>query len=291
MAAPHPNHRAYLAGTIAALVLLGLLPARYGRWMNAIGDKAFLLVGPVTAPVYKIVRWATPTAAPQSDEVAALQREVDRYKQLYLNTLREAEDDRRKYEALSKGAFYTPPPEAQLLRPVIGATAEPGGRITVRAGKRDGVEVNTVATTVGVQLVGRVIEVSSRICTVRLINDRATGGIKGRVMASDTVRGSPCLLYPVTDGQLQGYVSVEGPDQPPGIGQLVRLEDEKWPRTSQMLVIGSVTFVQRDPTGRPIITVRPTTDLERLAEVVLRISPQESDDRAAAPAPADGGNP
>lgn len=277
----HANRRAYLAAAAVILTLLGLIPAKYGAWMNSIGDKAFLLAGPVTAPIYRAVRWITPAPTAESEEITALRDEADRWKTLYLQAVRETDEAQRKLDALAKGAVLVPMPEAQLVRPVIGASAEPGGTIQVRAGARDGVEVNSVATTVGVQLVGRVIATASRICTVRLINDHATGRISGCVMISDSVRGSKCLLSPVTNGLLQGLVSLGAGDKPPGIGQLVRLVDDKWPQTSQMLVVGRIKWLETDSTGHCIITVEPTTDLQRLSEVVLRISRQDTEERGA----------
>lgn len=286
---PHPaNRRAYLAASAVVLFFLALLPARFGSWMNAIGDKAFLLVGPVTAPIYRAVRWISPNAAVQSDEVAALKTEADKWRTLYLNDQVVIADLNRKLDALHANLIETP--QAQLVRPVIGATAEPGGLIEIRAGSRDGVEVNSVVTTVGVQLVGRVVNVDRRLCHVRLINNRASGKTQGRVMVNDTTPGPQCLLYPLNNGLLQGFLSLSATDKLPGIGQLVRLDDDKWPRSAQMLVIGSVTHIDQDSTGRWYVTVEPTTDLERLSEVVLRIAPPEADDRGSRATPSTDGS-
>src|SRR5204863_1485684 len=152
----------------------------------------------------------------------------------------------------------------QLLRQVIGAGAEPFGQITVRAGKRDGVEMNTVATTVGVQPVGRVVRVSSRQCDIRLINEVSSSNVKlkGVIMLSDSARGPVCLLSAVTDGKLQGVVGAEAGDKAPAVGQIVRLVDDKWPRSAQMLVIGSIQRVEPDSTGRHITPLAPTGALE-----------------------------
>ena len=48
-------------------------------------------------------------------------------------------------------------------------------------------------------------------------------------------------------------------------------------------VIGRISRIQTEPTGHCIITVEPTTDLQRLSEVVLRISPPEIDDHTPQP--------
>jgi hypothetical protein len=62
----------------------------------------------------------------------------------------------------------------------------------------------------------------------------------------------------------------------------VRLEDPQWPKHAQRLVIGTVTAVKTVTTGRQVIEVRPTVDLDRLSEVVLRLTPKEADERPGA---------
>jgi hypothetical protein len=97
----------------------------------------------------------------------------------------------------------------------------------------------------------------------------------GVVMVADDVKGPKSLLSPVEGGKLQGRV--ENSDVRPQVGQLVRLDDDGWPRSARMLVIGRIEAVQPDPVGWPIITVKPTVELLRLSEVELRIIPLDED--------------
>jgi hypothetical protein len=282
---PHaqPHRRGALAAAVAVLALLALLPARWGRWANNFGNIASLLTAPVSSPAHSLVRLVMPRPGGVSEEVAALQADRDKWKQLFYQAFAENQRLRDQFDRINKGFLPSDQPVATLLRPVIGTSAEPGGQIKVRLERKDGVEVNTVATTPGVQLVGRVIEVGPRLCWVRLINDRSAGKIGGVIMAIDSEpgtgtgvpRGPKCLLSPVTNGLLQGYVAVGSGERTPARGQIVRLDDEAWPRSAQSLVIGTVDRVEPDATGRFIVTVRPTVELDRLSEVYLRVAQPE----------------
>lgn len=261
---------------VIVLTALGLLPAPYGQWVDEVGGRVMLLIGPVTAPVYRFVRAITPEPGAPSEEVALLRNEIERWKALYHNAIHERDDWRQKFETLSRGSVFAEPPQAQILRPVIGGSSEPGRQIQVRAGGREGVEVNTVATTVGVQIVGRVVEVDPRLSWVRLITDRAAGPIGGVIMLDETTRGPICQLAPVRGGVLEGYVSGAAAQQPIAAGQIIRLSDERWPRSAQGLVVGVVTGVKKLATGHTVVTAEPTVDIERVAEVILRISPEDA---------------
>ncbi|HZW10279.1 MAG TPA: hypothetical protein VFF69_10290, partial [Phycisphaerales bacterium] len=94
--------------------------------------------------------------------------------------------------------------------------------------------------------------------------------------------GFACKLRPAGDGTLKGDVGDPGAQgsrliQP---GQVVRLFDRHWPASAQMLVIGAVESVEPAPDSplRPVIVVRPTVALERVTEVIVRITPEERED-------------
>src|SRR6516225_436030 len=122
--AHHPHHQtsrgALIVGVIVLLVL-AVLPARLGTWVNHLGGAASMVVAPVASPIYRIARMVSPAPSAPSEEVAVLRDEIERWKALYLKAIVDKEEAERKFEALSKGAYYTEPPQAQLLRPVIGA--------------------------------------------------------------------------------------------------------------------------------------------------------------------------
>lgn len=98
-----------------------------------------------------------------------------------------------------------------------------------------------------------------------------------------------CQLEPIGNGTLRGPVfrpeapagSPEASAPEPAVGQTVRLDDDadRWPRHAQMLIIGRVERVDPNPDMplRKIITVRPTLALDRVSEVVLRISEEPAE--------------
>jgi hypothetical protein len=128
---------------------------------------------------------------------------------------------------------------------------------------------------------------------VRPITDSAAGGLMALVMTSDDLdSGVQCRLEPTGGGLLRGPVSwVDNTDrQTPveiTVGMVVRLRDDTWPRSAQMLVLGTVTALDPAPDEptRTIVTVTPTVPLQRVSEVVLRvpIDPQGE--------PVEGGTP
>jgi len=281
-----------LAASVVVLLAAALVPTRWSAWAGWIGDRADMLIAPVEQPVHSLAGWLRPRRDARPEDVVKLEREIDLWKQRFLRLSAEHDELKDKVEKqFGAGALYSELPPKQMLRPVIGLSSDPGGQLTIRAGTRDGVELNAIATTEGVQLVGKVVKVASRICFVRLITDLSAGSIDGVIMSSDTVLGPACkALHPVTGRKLQGRVRIEGNQAPPAIGQVVRLTDDRWPRSARMLVIGTISEqpTLEPATGWYLITVRPTVELERLAEVLLRFSPSEPDSKTGS---TDGGNP
>lgn len=277
----NPGARQWLLAVSLLLLCASMLPARYIDWVGAVGNLATRLIAPASHPISMVTRWVVP-AERQRDgpTVRALQREREEFRALWLREQEENSRLRRIITELQQGLAYDDLPVRRLHRPIIGSGSDgSGGSLIVRAGTTEGVEKNAVATTAGVQLVGRIIDAGSRTSYVRLINDRRTGErIKGLVVAEDGERGGTCVLHPIRDGLLQGLVS--GRDVPvPKPGQRVHLHDEEWPRHSQMLVIGQIERVDRGDHGWHLLTVRPTVELDRVSEVVLRFTP-EQDTRA-----------
>jgi hypothetical protein len=273
----HP--RAWLG--IAALILLGtaLLPAAHGSWVNSIGGLALRLIAPASHPISMLSRIVIPAersrTPPDDPEMLALVRDREEFLTLWLREQEETSRLRRTIAELQRGDTLPDLQLHQLVRPVTGGSSEgTGGVLTVRSGTAEGVEKNAVATTAGVQLVGRVVHADSRLATVRLINNRRVREkIRGVVIAESGERGAICLLTPLAggDGILQGQV--ETSSTPAAVGQIVRLDDEEWPRHAQMLIIGRIEHVEQGKHGWQFIRVRPTVDLDRVKEVVLRFTP------------------
>lgn len=273
----NPGARQWLLAASLLLLCAAMLPARYIDWVGAVGNLATRLIAPASHPISMVARWFVPAERGGNDPlVAAIQRESQEFRALWLREQEESARLRRVIAELQQGRSFDDLPVHRLHRPIIGSSSDgTGGTLTVRAGAAEGVEKNAVATTAGVQLVGRVVDAGARTSLVRLINDRRTlEKIKGVVVSVNGTRGGICVLYPIRDGLLQGLVS--GRDTPvPEVDQFVHLQDEEWPRHAQMLVIGRIEGVARADHGWHTITVRPTAELDRVKEVVLRFTPEQ----------------
>lgn len=277
------DQRRALAASVVLLLVLCLAPIRFTRWVGYFGSLAQTIQTPISDPLNRLGRWLAP-AGPRfdsSDAVAVANLERERYEAMYLQQLEENQRLRRQVQELQRGVdLYPELPVRQLLRPVTAASSDlSSGILWVRAGSRDGVTVNAVATVRGTQLLGRVVGVTDRLCKVQPIIDRAAGRLRARVMFEGG-SGLECLLGPTGQGTLRGEVEykrdpVTNEPVRPAVGQIVRLTDpDAWAPSAQMLIVGEVESVEPSPADpqRSVIVVRPTIPrLDRVSEVVLRI--------------------
>lgn len=288
MLQPKPSRR-LLAGSILVLLVLGLLPVRMTAWAGWFGDLLATLVAPVSDPSARIARWlapATPRSA-QPEQVRRLEREKDELERLYRLERDEVARLRALITDLQAGAALYPDAKVkQLVAPVIASSSDRSSTVLrIRAGRSAGVDRGAIATTAGVQLVGRVQDTAERLCHVVPITDPGAGSIGGMILLDATSAGPTCLLKPTGSGTLSGPVEDVG-----GIGSRraiepgmrVLLQDAAWPRAAQMLLIGIVETVEPAPNQplRNIVTVRPSLRLDRVGEVVLRMSPQDAEGRS-----------
>lgn len=279
--------------TILILGALALVvPGRYQWWATSLGSTVTVLVAPVSGPVRAVATWLGPNRAGSSDEAnRVFEDELERIKSELLRTQQENDRLRQTIRDLQSGlALQDNAPVRQLEAPVIGTGSDPGtGMLTVRAGTREGVNTDGVALAPGLQLLGRVVAVAERTSTVRSITAKSSEAITAMIMINGEIAdGLRCTLTPVGDGTLRGPVSDRrdpGTNSPiePVAGQLVRLDDPLWPRSSRMLKLGVVESVEPSPNQplRRIVTVRPTVlDLDRLSDVILWTPLEPGDDKA-----------
>lgn len=280
-----------LPAAAGLLLLLALIPGHEGfttRPLNTILRIA-------TAPPRQAINWAasqfsrTPTTA-SSAELKTLQDERDRWRTLYLQEKYQRERLEAVNKQILKGqALNREFNVRQQLASVIGPTSDPSSSLfDVRAGTADGVEVGSVVAFDGVNLVGRVTRADTKSCQVQPVFDAKAPPINGIIFPLETSSDLPpdpgavslvCKLTPTRTGTLAGPAEARthraGEQVPPlQVGMLVRLADETWPRSAQMLVIGRIEEVQVLANGRERIVVRPAFK-PPLAEVMLRL-PDES---------------
>lgn len=291
---------------VALLVILALLPARATAWLGWFANRADDLASPIQAPLHSLITWLRPTTAgltADSPQAAQLLSEIEQWKrQVFL-----LQDDLRRVRSQSVALqrlidLNIQLPTRQITAPVIGVQPDfTQTFLKVRAGSAHGVTERAVAVFQAVHLVGQVRGVSDRVCRVLPLTDRSAGRLQAVIftnerLAATSARASDddainsdativadqlggtrlvAALDPTGRGTLRGPV---GPDDPsssgnlvPEVGMVARLRDDRYPRDSWMLVVGVVERVDLQPSGRPIVTIRPLFNPDRLGEVTLRL--------------------
>lgn len=276
--------RRLLAAAILILLILGLLPVRLTSWAGWLGGVVSVLVAPVSHPSARIARWLAPASprGAEPEEVTHLADEKEQILRLYRAEREEVSRLRLLIADLQAGqALYPEARVSQLTAQVISTSSDRASTVfRIRAGRSSGVYRGAVATARGVQLIGRVERVMERVAEIRPITDSAGQQIQAVIMLGDLTDGPSCLLRATGSGTLTGPVEdVGGLEAAPVLeqGMLVRLRDPEWPRSAQMLLIGRIESIDPAPSQplRRIITVRPTLQLDRTSDVVLRLTSDE----------------
>ncbi len=276
------NSRRTFPAAIAAGVILALLPARWSGWLAVPGELVRRLTAPISHPASLFARWIDPSPlAAEPQELTRLKDELDTFRTLYFQQLATNAELERRLNDLQEGLDLNPSvPVRVRAAPVLGYTRQAsGGVLQVRAGSIHGVDLNTVGTIRGSQLVGRIVEAGRATSLLRPITDPGSPPVLARIMASRAGEGPACTLTAVGDGTLVGPVEdvsgrTNAAELEPVVGQEVRLDDPSWPAAARMLRLGVVEAIRPSPDAplRRVVVVRPTQDLSRLSEIVLRIS-------------------
>jgi hypothetical protein len=149
------------------------------------------------------------------------------------------------------------------------------GVVQLKLPSRDveGIGPNTIAVYAGVHLLGRIVDQPTlSTCSLLPIANAATDAIRARVVPRDDplATGTLTLVAPTGRGTFTGEVDRAAVA---GEGDVVRLDDRRWPATAQGMVLGevaSVTANDEEPL-REIITVRPVYQVQQVASVTLII--------------------
>lgn len=276
--------------TLVVLAVFGLLPIKVTAWARHLGVVPDFLIAPISHPLTKLggMFSSSGVGKDESEQLRAIKRERD------VERLRadQAEEEVQRLAKLLEqfkvmAELVQDQPPRQIPAPVYASPSDLGGKLLrVRAGSREGVIENSVAVATGLQLVGKVVEVSSRTCGVLPITSKGAGSLRAVVVIEKSgVGGSSgsgerleCVLDAVGNGTLRGPVTYRvdsgGVPIKVQVGQIVRLHDDSWARSAQYLTVGKVEAVDPSPSSlqRQIITVRPTIErLEGVKEVILRV--------------------
>jgi hypothetical protein len=286
-----------LAGAVIVLGLLSLLPTSSLRWVEWLHNPVMTVLAPIQSTIRSATVWVHPVPDVSSNkELEQMRAYAADLNAQYLRAKLEIDDLRNRIREISRAIDLNPTlPVRTIMAPIIGPGADlAGGLVTVKAGKREGVEVNSVATVRGVYLFGRVRSAGERTCEVLPITflprKRNPEVIGAAIMLDEQKVGPRCDLVPTGEGTLVGKLQDDvDPNAPtqmlPGPGMTVRLVDPAWPASAQMLIIGTVDRIDPAPDQplRKLITVRPVYGLDRWSEVMIRITESAA---SASPPPA-----
>ncbi len=266
---------------VMLLLLLSVLPARAVRWTHWFGGVAVGAVSPVAHPVTELSLWLSPgrtgSRLGEGDRNALIE-EAQLWERKYLLAQIAVDELNDKIARLSGAIAINPSaPVRPVTAPVIGVSSDPSAStsLRVRAGSSLGIRVGDVVTHGAVQLLGRVDLVQGAYSEIRPITARSMPPVEAVLMLdARSGRTLACLLRPVGDGTLRGDVEDPGDGPSPiDVGVAVRLRDDNWPDSAQMLMIGRVVRVDRSPDGplRKVVIVRPERDLRHATEVIIRV--------------------
>lgn len=282
--------RTALPWVIATLAITALLPLNWLGWVGWFAGLSETVLTPISHPLRAVGRVFVP--APRRAEELDAERLRDQFEAEQLRRQQaELEIERltQVIERLNATAAVNP---ALNIRPVAApVTGAAGQYLIVRAGTREGLVANSIVTTDGIQLLGRVEGVDARTSRVLPITAPAGERIRGVILLDETgEQRLACSLRPAGDNTLRGeFELAQDPITGRAIdavqpGQEVRLLEPTWPRAAQLLLIGVVERVEPDETLGGLhrhVVVRPRAVLRQVGEVVVRVPLDSADDAAA----------
>lgn len=265
--------------TIVVLFVLSFFPVRWLGWTDWFAAQVNVAIVPITHPLTIAIDTIVPTriSNPEASErERAIGAELERMKVQLYQIRAENERLSAQINQYARGAAITPELNVkQVTRPRVGNLT--GDLLLIRTGTVDGLVQGTVVVADAVQLIGRVSRVDSKTAIVLPITAPGAQPIMGTVLLSEDGNAQArCFLKPTGDGTLRGEVArpALNEDLSIKVGQEVRLQDSQWPTSAQMLRIGLIESIEKNPEQplRPRIIVRPQIeDLRRIRDVILRI--------------------
>jgi hypothetical protein len=278
-----------LAGLVMLLLALALLPTPLTGFVNVLASPLRWFITPpadVLSAISTGVRRPAPAPRDAREEVdemtvEQLVEERDEFVMAYWSQVAYAEELARLIEDMSATRVSARVPVRLVSAKRVGANLS-AGTITVRAGRGQGVEPNTVAIMRGSrQIVGMVTRADAATSTVHMITDRQfqPSLVVGVALAPDAAVGTigeletlPTLQLEAGDGRL--VAPAVGADDAGRMreGDFVHVLDSSWPQASQMLILGRIARIREtdDPLFRRVEVV-PIVDVDRTREAFLLV--------------------
>lgn len=274
-----PQKAFFLA--VALTVALAFMPIRWLWWLNDVAKVVTLPMTPVAQVGVVTSHWLRPAADPRlrppnNERERLLLEQLEEFERLYQAAELRA---RELQEQLEQIQMMPLDDMRSQIRPVIasitGRTRNATAKVQINRGQRFGVEDGTIAAYGGVHLIGRVTDpgpVRSHLLPITNIN---SDYIRARAMPRDqpdtTLLAAPVIdLTPRGDGaftaDVEHTVSIAA-------GDIVRLDDRRWPATAQAMVVGFVEDVRPNDTNSLLKTliIRPRFHANELATVTLKV--------------------
>lgn len=267
---------------VALTVALAFMPLTWLWWLNDVAKVVTLPITPVGQVGIMASHWLRPAADPRlrpadTERERLLQAQLDELERLYQAADLRARELQEQLEQIQ----MMPLDDARVrIRPIIASITGRNPRnitakVQINRGHDFGVDSGTIAAYGGVHLIGRVVEpgrLRSHLLPITNIN---SDYIRARVVPRDqpemTITAAPVIdLTPVGDGtftaDIEHTVSV-------AVGDIVRLDDRRWPTTAQAMVVGFIHDIRPNDANSLLKTliVRPRFHANELANVTLKI--------------------
>lgn len=273
---------------VAVTIAMAFMPLSWLWWLNDVAKVVTLPITPMGQVGNAASHWLRPPADPHLRPVATererlLQAQLDELERLYQAAELRA---RELQEQLEQIQMMQLDDVRVRVRPVIAAITgrnprDVTAKVQINRGQHYGVEEGVIAAYGGVHLIGRVVDpgpVRSHLLPITNVN---SDYIRARVVPQDqpemSITAAPVIdLGPRGDGtfsaDIEHTVSV-------AVGDIVRLDDRRWPASAQAMVVGFVEHVRPNDTNSLLkqLIVRPRFHAYELANVTLKIEVASSE--------------
>ncbi len=261
---------------------LAFMPAKWLWWLESVANVVTLPMTPLRQAGVAAGHWLRPAADPRlrpanTDRERLLAEQLDEVERLYHAAelrARELQEQIEQIQLMPLDDLRVP------IRPVVASITgrnprSPTAKVELNRGTRFGLHDGTIAAYGGVHLVGQVVDpgpVRSFLLPTTNIN---SGFIRARVMPRDQIE-MPISAAPVIDLEPRGngvFAADIEHTVAVSTGDLVRLDDRRWPATAQAMVVGFVHDVRPNDTNSLLKTliVRPRYHANELATVTLKV--------------------
>jgi cell shape-determining protein MreC len=277
---------------VGALVLMMacavFVPVSWLRWTNDLSAIVDVPVMPAKQLANTLQAWLRPAQSSldftgdAAETIELLNNEKEKFKTMYQRSVGEIENLREQLQQLQQLQELWPRTDVQYVvaRLAGRSPVEAIGHVTLNRGSSSGITEGTVAVWGGAQLIGRVVEVD-RLRSIMMPLVHPGNSELGAVIFPRDHAPESSVQATQTELRNQGNGSFEATVDhllDIKVGDIVRLSDNGWPPSAQMLIIGEVEEVRPiddNPLWRRLI-VRPQFRAHNLPFVNLMLEDVET---------------